>query len=93
MRDVRAQLAAAARTAGTNPRVAETPRSRGTGPVPRAEAEALLRRFRDEVRSELRLAETVGALDPALIDTLRGALDTARDALRQNLSSRHEGES
>lgn len=88
MGGLRADLAAAAQQA----RAAAVPH----GPTPadelraasharRMEAEAMLQRFRDEVRVELRRADTGGQLTQLTVDTVRTVLDTALTAVRGTL--------
>jgi DNA-binding PadR family transcriptional regulator len=87
MGGLRAELAAAAQEARASAR-------RHTGPVRDArtatharyaEADALLRRFRDEVRTELRRADAAGSLEQLTVETLRTVLDSALGAVRQTL--------
>jgi len=89
MRGLRADLAAAAQSA----RAAATP---VTPPAPAweerlasrtrlAEAEALLQRFRDETRTDLRRAAAESELDQLTVDTVRTVLDSARSAIRATL--------
>ncbi|WP_146954837.1 PadR family transcriptional regulator [Cellulomonas soli] len=88
MSGLRADLAAAAQQA----RAAAVPR----GPTPademrqaaharRMEAEAMVQRFRDEVRADLRRADAAGQLSQLTVDTVRTVLDTALTAVRGTL--------
>ncbi|MFH6689567.1 PadR family transcriptional regulator, partial [Cellulosimicrobium funkei] len=51
----------------------------------RAEAEAVLQRFRDELRADLRRADATGGVPELTVDTLRTVLDSARRAVRSTL--------
>lgn len=84
MRTLRADLAAAARDA----RAESTARPHTTDDDPRArarvrlhEAEAAITTFRVDVREELRLAASTGALDDAAVRELAQALDEVRTRL------------
>ena len=88
MSGLRAELAAAAQearaTAPTRP--AQGQRSaRASSHVRFSEADALLRRFRDDVRAELRRADAHGGLEELTVETLRTVLDSALGAVRQTL--------
>ncbi len=87
MHGLRAELAAAAQEARAGA-------VRSTGPVRdartasharQAEAEALLRRFRDDVRTELRRADAAAGIEDLTVETLRTVLDSALAAVRQTL--------
>jgi hypothetical protein len=87
MSGLRAELAAAAQEAR-----AAAPASTGANRDPRSrshvrftEADALVRRFRDEVRAELRRADTAGRLEDLTVETLRTVLDSALSAVRQTV--------
>ena len=88
MRGLRADLAAAAQQA----RASAVPHPVDGAGDPRtashvrlAEAETLVQRFRDEVRSELRRADARGAVEQLTVDTLRTVLDSALTAVRGTL--------
>ncbi|QTE30302.1 PadR family transcriptional regulator [Pengzhenrongella sicca] len=51
----------------------------------RVDAEALLVRFRDDVRAELRLSDARGRVDQLTVDTVRTVLDSALTAVRATL--------
>lgn len=86
MAGLRADLAAAAQqarasavpTSGTDPR--------GVSRARRAEAEALLQRFREDVRADLRRADVTAQVDQLTVDTLRTVLESARTAVRATLN-------
>lgn len=81
---LRAELAAAAQGVRARPRGDGT--ASGTGSADRrAEADVLLRRFRDDLRSDLRRAASADALTDLTLDTLRTVLDGARRAVRATL--------
>ncbi|HET6967935.1 MAG TPA: PadR family transcriptional regulator [Ornithinibacter sp.] len=87
MSGLRAELAAAAQEA----RASAPPGSSG-GRDPRSsshvrltEADALLRRFRDDLRIELRRADAGGRLEDLTVETLRTVLDSALSAVRQTM--------
>ncbi|MBD8080699.1 PadR family transcriptional regulator [Cellulosimicrobium arenosum] len=80
---LRAELTAAARSARERPDASEG--RRRDSARRRAEAEVALRRFRDEVRADLRRADASGAVTDVSLDTLRTVLDGARDAVRATL--------
>ncbi|GIJ00177.1 PadR family transcriptional regulator [Sediminihabitans luteus] len=86
MRGLRAELAAAAQAERVRPRAAGSadPR-REDSYARRAEAEALLAAFRDDLRAELRQADARSAIGPVTLDTLRTVLDGARAAVRATL--------
>lgn len=52
---------------------------------PRAEAELLLQRFRDDLRADLRRADRHGGVAPLTVETLRTVLESARSAVRATL--------
>ncbi len=87
MAGLRADLAAAAQEARA------TARSGPRGPVDdraeahrlRVEAEALVTRFRGEVKGELRRAEAEGRLGSLTVQTLRTVLDSALTAVRDTV--------
>jgi DNA-binding PadR family transcriptional regulator len=87
MDGLRAELAAAAQEARAgavhHPRRADDTRSASHARY--AEADALVRRFRDEVRAELRRADAAARIEPLTVETLRTVLDSALGALRQTL--------
>ncbi|WP_315097189.1 PadR family transcriptional regulator [uncultured Cellulomonas sp.] len=88
MRGLRADLAAAAQQA----RAAAVPHAAGVADDPRlashvraTDAEAMIRRFRDELRADLRRADASGGVDQLTLDTLRTVLDSALTAVRGTL--------
>ena len=88
MSGLRAELAAAAQEA----RAGAPPRTAGRAGTPArtshvrfTEADALLRRFRDDVRAELRRADAAGRLEDLTVETLRTVLDSALSAVRQTV--------
>jgi DNA-binding PadR family transcriptional regulator len=88
MRGLRADLAAAAQEARATARpgrsqVADDERL--ASHVRRVEAEALVRRFTDEVRADLRRADANAAVPQLALDTVRTVLDSALTAVRQSL--------
>jgi DNA-binding PadR family transcriptional regulator len=85
MRSVRAQLAAAAQSARATPRLAEPGARRQESYARRMEAEALIQRFRDEARAQLRQADAAGEVSQLTLDTVRTVLDSARAAIRSTL--------
>lgn len=88
MSGLRAELAAAAQQARAEaPRSTATPggSGRSTSHVRFTEADALLRHFRDDLRTELRRAEAAGRLEDLTVETLRTVLDSALSAVRQTL--------
>jgi DNA-binding PadR family transcriptional regulator len=87
MRGLRAELAAAAQEARAGaPRSAGTPRdARSASHMRFTDADALLRRFRDDVRTELRRADAAGRVEDLTVETLRTVLDSALSAVRQTL--------
>jgi len=88
MRGLRADLAAAAQQA----RASAVPHAATPSDDPRlashvrtADAEAMIQRFRDEIRADLRRADARGAVEQLTVDTLRTVLDTALTAVRATL--------
>ncbi|OLT55402.1 PadR family transcriptional regulator [Cellulosimicrobium sp. CUA-896] len=82
---LRAELAAAAQSARARP-----PRDPADPARPRAasrglEAEAMLRRFADDVRADLHRAGAAGTVTDLTLDTLSAVLDGARRAVRATL--------
>ncbi len=73
----RASASASAATGSADPRAASRAR--------RAEAEILLQRFRDDLRADLRHAETRDGIGALTLDTLRTVLESARTAVRATL--------
>ena len=49
------------------------------------DAEAMIGRFRDEIRADLRRADAGGKVDQLTLDTLRTVLDSALTAVRGTL--------
>ncbi|MEK8228104.1 hypothetical protein NKG05_21525 [Oerskovia sp. M15] len=78
----------ARRARGRGPGGAARPARRDAGPrrggsyARRVEAEALVQRFRDDVRSDLRRADASSAVSDLTVETLRTVLDSARRAVR-----------
>jgi DNA-binding PadR family transcriptional regulator len=87
MHGLRAELAAAAQEAraGAVRPTAPVRDARTASYARRAEAEALVRRFRDEVRTELRRADAGSGIEDLTVETLRTVLDSALAAVRQSL--------
>ena len=87
MSGLRAELAAAAQEARASaPRGAASGRdARSASHIRFTDADALLRRFRDDVRTELRRADAAGRLEELTVETLRTVLDSALGAVRQTL--------
>jgi DNA-binding PadR family transcriptional regulator len=88
MRGLRADLAAAAQQARASavphaPTPADDPRL--ASHLRTADAEAMIQRFRDEIRADLRRADARGAVEQLTVDTLRTVLDTALTAVRATL--------
>jgi DNA-binding PadR family transcriptional regulator len=50
-----------------------------------AESEAMLQRFRDDLRAELRRVDAVDGVEQLTVDTLRTVLESARTAVRATL--------
>ncbi len=88
MRGLRADLAAAAQRARAEA-VPHTPAggtdARSVSHVRFVDAEVMVQRFRDEVRTELRKANAQGQVEQLTVDTLRTVLDTALTAVRGTL--------
>lgn len=87
MAGLRADLAAAAQEARASARTAGTADPRTASRAHRAEIEAMLHEFRDEMRAEIRRADARGALGRLTVDTVRTVLDSARTAVRGTLDS------
>lgn len=85
LQGLRAELAAAAQSARARPRREPADRTRAAPASRHAEAEALLQRFRDDVRADLRRADAADAVTDLTLDTLRTVLDGARRAVRATL--------
>ncbi|WP_159808214.1 PadR family transcriptional regulator [Cellulomonas citrea] len=88
MRGLRADLAAAAQQARASARPGRSQvqdDERLASHVRRVEAEALVRRFTDEIRADLRRADADGAVPQLALDTVRTVLDSALTAVRQTL--------
>jgi DNA-binding PadR family transcriptional regulator len=88
MRGLRADLAAAAQQARASavphmPTPSDDPRL--ASHLRTADAEAMIQRFRDEIRADLRRADARGAVEQLTVDTLRTVLDTALTAVRATL--------
>ena len=86
MAGLRADLAAAAQEA----RAAAVPGTpphdpRAASRARRAEAEALLHQFRDELRADLRRVDARGRVEQLTVDTIRTVLDSARTAIKATL--------
>ena len=86
MGGLRADLAAAAQEARAAA-VSGPPAhdARAASRARRAEAEALLHQFRDELRADLRRVDARGQLEQLTVDTVRTVLDSARAAIRATL--------
>ncbi len=87
MSGLRAELAAAAQEAraGAAPHHGPVQGARPASHAHYAEADALLRRFRDELRAELRRADAASRIESLTVETLRTVLDSALGAVRQTL--------
>jgi DNA-binding PadR family transcriptional regulator len=88
MRGLRADLAAAAqhaRATAQPPREASPDDPYVASHVRYMDAEAMLSRFRDELRADLRRAEAGARIEQLTVDTLRTVLDTALAAVRATL--------
>ncbi|RYV50163.1 PadR family transcriptional regulator [Pengzhenrongella frigida] len=59
--------------------------ARTTAHVRRIDAEAMVLRFRDEVRADLRQADARGRIDELTVETIRAVLDSALTAVRATL--------
>jgi DNA-binding PadR family transcriptional regulator len=88
MRGLRADLAAAAQQA----RASAVPHTSAPPDDPRLashvrymDAEAMIGRFRDEIRADLRRADAGGRVEQLTVDTLRTVLDSALTAVRGTL--------
>ncbi|MBD5786322.1 helix-turn-helix transcriptional regulator [Cellulosimicrobium terreum] len=82
---LRAELAAAAQSARERSRPEDDGAWRRESATRRSDADTLLRRFRDDVRADLRRADSAGAVTDLTLDTLRTVLDSARRAVRATL--------
>jgi DNA-binding PadR family transcriptional regulator len=86
MAGLRADLAAAAQRARASAvPAAPPPDARQASHARWVESEALLRRFRDDVRADLRRADSRAAVEQLTVDTLRTVLDGALTAVRGTL--------
>ncbi|MBD3783816.1 MAG: helix-turn-helix transcriptional regulator [Micrococcales bacterium] len=87
MDGLRAELAAAAQEAraGAVRHTGPVQAARSASHARYAEADALVRRFRDEVRAELRRADAAAGVEALTVETLRTVLDSALGAVRQTL--------
>ena len=87
MSGLRAELAAAAQDAraAAHPSTGGQRTARTSSHVRFTEADALLRRFRDDVRTELRRADAAGRMEELTVETLRTVLDSALAAVRQTV--------
>lgn len=87
MSGLRAELAAAAQEARASAPPGSSGRrdARVSSHARFTEADALLRRFRDDLRIELRRADAEGRLEELAVETLRTVLDSALSAVRQTL--------
>ncbi len=88
MTGLRAELAAAAQEARATARpgrsaVADDQRT--ASHARRVEIETMLRRFTDDVRTDLRRADADAAVPSLAVDTVRTVLDSARQAVRATL--------
>lgn len=87
MAGLRADLAAAAQEARAAAVPGQPPHDpRAASRARRAEAEALLHEFRDELRADLRRVDARGRVEQLTVDTVRTVLDSARTAIRATLS-------
>lgn len=86
MAGLRADLAAAAQQARASAVPPSGPDPRSQSRARRAEAEALLQTFREELRADLRRADARSQIDQLTVDTVRAVLDSARTAVRATLS-------
>ncbi|MCC2316873.1 PadR family transcriptional regulator [Cellulomonas chengniuliangii] len=86
MTGLRAELAAAAQQAraGSVPD-ADAPSARDDSYARRLEVEALVQRFRDEVRADLRQADARAGVGTLTVETVRTVLDGALAAVRSTL--------
>ncbi|SFK29134.1 PadR family transcriptional regulator [Cellulomonas sp. KH9] len=87
MRGLRADLASAAQRArdAARPSPGEPDPQRTASHRRRVEAEAIVRRFGDEVRTDLRRADAASGVDELTVETLRTVLDTALRTMRSTL--------
>jgi DNA-binding PadR family transcriptional regulator len=88
MAGLRADLAAAAQQARASATPAASARpgdARTASHVRWAESEAMLQRFRDDLRAELRRVDAVDGVEQLTVDTLRTVLESARTAVRATL--------
>jgi len=88
MAGLRADLAAAAQQARASAVPAASSRpddARTASHVRWTESEAMLQRFRDDLRVELRRVDAVDGVTQLTVDTLRTVLDSARTAVRATL--------
>jgi DNA-binding PadR family transcriptional regulator len=88
MAGLRADLAAAAQQARASavPGASVRPGDARTASHVRwAESEAMLQRFRDDLRAELRRVDAVDGVTQLTVDTLRTVLESARTAVRATL--------
>jgi DNA-binding PadR family transcriptional regulator len=88
MAGLRADLAAAAQQARASAIPAASARpgdARTASHVRWAESEAMLQRFRDDLRAELRRVDAVDGVEQLTVDTLRTVLESARTAVRATL--------
>jgi DNA-binding PadR family transcriptional regulator len=88
MAGLRADLAAAAQQARASAVPAASTRpddTRTASHIRWVESEAMLHRFRDDLRAELRRVDAFGGIDQLTVDTLRTVLDSARTAVRATL--------
>jgi len=86
MRGLRADLAAAAQQARASAVPHQPPADPASAAhVHRVEAEHLVNRFRDELRTDLRRAAAQGKVEQLTVDTVRTVLDSALAAVRATL--------
>ena len=87
MKGLRADLASAAQRArdAARPVAGEPDPQRTASHRRRVEAEAIVRRFGDEVRADLRRADAGAGVDELTVETLRTVLDTALRTMRSTL--------
>lgn len=85
MRELRADLAAAAQRARDTATPGAPDPGRAASHRRRVEAEALVRRFADEVRADLRVADARDGVDELTVETVRTVLDTALRSVRATL--------
>lgn len=82
---LRADLAAAAQQARASTVPPGVDEARSASHARRAEVEGMLRRFRDELRADLRAADARDGLEQLTVDTVRTVLDSALTAVRATL--------